>query len=399
MWIPGGPQSTLCNLSHNFLDSIKCFLKKHAHGDPEILEIIQELDQHVSEDHYPVDFVTYDISQLDFFKVNAETIQDSKTLEFLETHRGILVFVSTEGEHRGIRYPMVLAETKRQHQLDRDQIHFITGSHYPETAESDHIHTHFVPLLLKTVCDVNEEYLLGNFDRSTALNERYQQGIYYSALSKNRRPWRTQAVYHLLHSRIRSKGKISFLQVGGWNCGNKEIEDYMRDLTLVIEEELRPIDDIYCQYPGESHIFMISPPCYDHVLFHINMETHQDDNGCVFYTEKTGKALWSGVPFVTWGEAGMNTRHFEDLGFAPYSDWFDLSFDTEADPERRWNLLQAEAERVCDELDGMTRSQQIAWSTQNTDLIAHNRQQMINLCVKQFEKFCRSLLDSVQSVR
>lgn len=378
----------------NLFNNLRAFVvnsgQTHDHG---YNDVVDKLDHILSSlDYSPLAVATYDFSEANFFDIHKYFIVYDDLISYLRDNHAKLIFVSTEGEHKKTcRYPEILQHTIDHYSLDQSQICMISGSHYPSCEYK--LAVHFLPMLWLETHSTNTYYYSSEFDRRSILEVSFDNKHYFSAMSKNRRPWRLWAMYHLLQSVHSERGLIAISgQNGGGGSGLPEtyadVEKFMQGRLMVFETgDFNPLQGSFQHFN-----FRVSPVAHNSVLFHINMETHQNDNECVFYTEKTAKALIAEVPFLTWGEAGMNTRHFEDLGFVPYTDWFDMSFDYVKDPEQRWYQLQSEIERVCAELNAMNPSQQIDWSLKNRDVLVHNKQQMLKVCCEQISKFCDSLI-------
>jgi hypothetical protein len=73
---------------------------------------------------------------------------------------------------------------------------------------------------------------------------------------------------------------------------------------------------------------------YNQAYFSLVMETIQNLSDSFFMTEKTLKALFTGIPFVIVGTPFF-LRHLKGLGFSTYSGLWDESYDEELDLEKR----------------------------------------------------------------
>ena len=65
-----------------------------------------------------------------------------------------------------------------------------------------------------------------------------------------------------------------------------------------------------------------------------------------YVTEKPFKALLNFHPQVIFGNPGALER-LQSFGFQSFSPWIDESYDQEADPRRRFELVYAEVRRLC----------------------------------------------------
>jgi hypothetical protein len=93
------------------------------------------------------------------------------------------------------------------------------------------------------------------------------------------------------------------------------------------------------------------------------------------------------MPVLIWGTPGINTTALKRLGFKLYEDWFDLSFDTEPDTEKRIKLLLNEILRVCKKLDNC--SDLIEWQQTNMDVLHYNKNLILNLLPTNIDEFSR----------
>ncbi len=299
----------------------------------------------------------------------------------------LLLLAVQEGDLSSYAIDQALCRANQKYELDKDQLHLLWGSHFPWSRYDTDFNMHFLPLLLHDTYrhQQNSRFHDPSYNRKERLQQLYDGEKYFAAMCANRRPWRLWALYNLLHSPVSEKAQLSYHKNGDWGASY---------ICPIMDEYMENLEPFSCEAEDNTSWqspMTVSGVFHESVLFHVNLETHQHDGGTVFYTEKSAKPLLSQTPFLTWGEAGMNTTHFRDLGFEPYIDWFDLSFDTEPDPKKRWAGLQAEVERVCTMLDSMDMSQQIEWGTQNMQVLEHNKRQVEVLCAQQSIEICEAL--------
>jgi hypothetical protein len=107
------------------------------------------------------------------------------------------------------------------------------------------------------------------------------------------------------------------------------------------------------------------------------MESYQEGIH-IHNTEKIFKPMVNSIPLLIWGTPGVNTNQLSNIGFKTYEDWFDLSFDSELDTEKRLHLLVKEVRRVCNMLASYNDEQLLEWQNKNTSVIEHNKMTVLN---------------------
>lgn len=273
----------------------------------------------------------------------------------------------------------------KKYQIPPESICLLMGTSTP--ARYSDVNSVYFPALIRLTVRNDLDMLQPDFSRRQTLPKTHN-GFYFSALSYKYRYWRSWAIYNLLHSDLKQKSLLSNVEKPNttWHSSNPEqldqdiIDYFLENAPLVTVYEQDCLKDSALD-SGDFHhtiINKINRQVYQNTLFHVTLETYQD-TGVIFYTEKTFKAMLSELPLLIWGAPGMNTVELENHGFRTYSDWFDLSFDTEPDPKQRWRLLQQEIHRVANMLDDMSVSERIEWSVGNQTVIDHNKQNLISL--------------------
>ena len=66
-------------------------------------------------------------------------------------------------------------------------------------------------------------------------------------------------------------------------------------------------------------------------------ETETSDQ-CIFITEKTYKPIYTGHPFIIWGNPGTLT-YLRSIGYKTFPTLFDESYDNELDPVKRLEMI------------------------------------------------------------
>lgn len=84
---------------------------------------------------------------------------------------------------------------------------------------------------------------------------------------------------------------------------------------------------------------------YSKGFIHVVTETIFYENK-LHLTEKIFKPIVARRPFILVGAAG-NLQYFKSYGFKTFDKWIDESYDNEADPDKRINLIVKELEKFC----------------------------------------------------
>ena len=116
---------------------------------------------------------------------------------------------------------------------------------------------------------------------------------------------------------------------------------------------------------------------YDHIIpmglleSHINIPLETYPNDC-FYTEKTFKPIIAGVPFISVCTPNF-TESFKKMGFEPYYDIFDYSYDNELDMHTRINL-------IVDQIQLLSMEKNLKELVEDSkEVILHNQNQIKNI--------------------
>jgi len=116
---------------------------------------------------------------------------------------------------------------------------------------------------------------------------------------------------------------------------------------------------------------------YDHIIptglleSHINIPLETYPNDC-FYTEKTFKPIIAGVPFISVCTPNF-TESFKKMGFEPYYDIFDYSYENELDMHTRINL-------IVDQIQLLQQEKNLKELVEDSkEVIQHNQNQMKNI--------------------
>lgn len=207
-------------------------------------------------------------------------------------------------------------------------------------------------------------------------NDKLTDKIFLS-LSRRNRSHRVMAHAMLFYSDIYKYGIISqdilnpiertFSDdtVDSMGLNHKLIKRFSKSLPLIADK-----NEFHKNVPFDP-LFKL----HASTLFSIVNETLIDDyNGTsLFYSEKILKPIISFQPMIIYGQVGINHNLIE-LGFKTYEDYFDLSFDFEADPIIRYKKLLLSITDLVIRLSAMTREEKINWRFQHEKILDYNYQ-------------------------
>jgi len=126
---------------------------------------------------------------------------------------------------------------------------------------------------------------------------------------------------------------------------------------------------------------------------HINVPLETYFNHACFYTEKTMKPIFAGIPFISLSVLNFQ-ESFKRMGFEPYYNIFDYSYDTFHDPNELngWpTKVLAEKEQplkdpfkrinfIADQLEGLSKESNLkSLVEKDKEAILHNQQQIIKI--------------------
>jgi hypothetical protein len=150
------------------------------------------------------------------------------------------------------------------------------------------------------------------------------------------RSHRVQMLSEILKNGLRKHGYISF---------TKEISCYSNWPGKYPEVFKAKFDILDFKNVGEKNPTQYVPLnyCEDSFLF-LNTETYTGDDK-MFLTEKTFKPIRLGMPFMTIANVGT-LEYLKELGFKTFGDWFDESYDTEVDLDKRIAIVINELKRI-----------------------------------------------------
>jgi hypothetical protein len=147
---------------------------------------------------------------------------------------------------------------------------------------------------------------------------------------------RVQMLSEILNNKLRKYGHISFTKEISC-CSNwpgKYPEVFKAKFDILDFKNVREKNPT--QFVPIRH-------CEDSFLF-LNSETYTGADK-MFLTEKTFKPIRLGMPFMTIANVGT-LEYLKELGFRTFGDWFDESYDTEVDLDKRIAIIIKELKRI-----------------------------------------------------
>jgi hypothetical protein len=115
---------------------------------------------------------------------------------------------------------------------------------------------------------------------------------------------------------------------------------------------------------------------FSNYLINIAGETNWSHN--LFYSEKTYKPIGTMMPFLVYGNVGMNKDLKERHGFKLFENLFDYSWEDECNDIKRIEKLIAECDTLAERLDKYSYKDKVdIIMLQNKDIIIHNYETLL----------------------
>ena len=114
-------------------------------------------------------------------------------------------------------------------------------------------------------------------------------------------------------------------------------------------------------------------PMYNNYNLDIVSESESNIDDKIFFTEKTLRPLYFGLPFLLMGNKGM-LKGLREMGYATYDNIFDESYDTEKNWESRLSIIVSEVKRFCE----MSDKDFLNEIKKTTDNVLHNVDHFFN---------------------
>ena len=176
---------------------------------------------------------------------------------------------------------------------------------------------------------------------------------FFLSYNKNAtKTFRIQLIIWLIKNGIIDDSYVSIL-IKNENFNRRELEsteDELYDLIAYCNKfERMGFNVLDWDYPNNqndvfSNLKYTTKSHYSDTYFNIITET-SFENGSLNLTEKSFKALANCHPFLIIGDVGSN-RYLESLGFEPYNDLVDYSFDSIMDNDNRLNTVLKEIRKI-----------------------------------------------------
>jgi hypothetical protein len=309
---------------------------------------------------------------------------ENRLIQQIKSKSVSLIFdCSGEGSHILFPYFKRFIDGLMANNIPTENFYYLTG----DAAEKDqHQHTNVYHInMLDTV--INRHTTVSNLDKI----------YYFTCLNRKPRYWRSKLIYELFNTRYKDKilvshpkinNKNDFMNHDGFDVEDSLVNFFIHNSPIQVSNT-QPLSD---NMPF-TDIISTLPEVYGQAVFDLTLETYQE-NKHEYITEKTFKPILNMMPVLIWGTPGINTTALKRLGFKLYEDWFDLSFDTEPDTEKRLNLLLTEVNRVCNELDNTDILQ---WQKKNATVLEHNRNLILNRLPTNILEFTRLYNDLEQA--
>lgn len=323
-------------------------------------------------------------SKLDLSTINFDPLSFFSNPVLHDLYTGDLKIIfdcSTEVSHIDFPYFKQFLNSFKTKGYDFSNFYYLTGDGIEKTIHSNYSNVYHVNIL--------DNFFKNIITQSSNNTKEY----FFSCLNRKPRYWRSKLIYLIQsneflkskalcsHPKIHSRNQIS-------NHTGFDVEDSMVD--FFIKSEALQASNIFPLVEDMPYEQLIShlPEVYSRVVFDVAMEAYQEGTHQGI-SEKTFKPIVNSIPLIIWGTPGANTTQLTNLGFKCYDDWFDLSFDSETNTEKRMHLLLKEISRICVMLEKFNASELIAWQRKNTNVIEHNKNILVNLLPSNVSEFDR----------
>lgn len=303
----------------------------------------------------------------------------NEQLDLLE--KGAPVFVDNRQEghsHYEVDFYSDIYYTIKKHGLDTKQFWYISSnlkeeeSHRRFLIENPSFYQNKNKINLLTLNDLNN--VIVNFQQPFDRPYVEQKTVEKSFLCMNHRPaaHRIQLLFYLfknktlknIYASCYKPTKHAYMGVMG---------DYLRsepeDIRVAFYNSLPYYLDVKFFYNYTTPLFDSLPmEFFDKSAAALVTESLSNDwnNTSLFYSEKTWKPMWFGLPVLIVGQIEANL-YLEKLGFELYTEIFDYDFDSEKDQTKRLKMIAEQVKYI-------NKSQ--SWKTWNKiciEKIMHNR--------------------------
>jgi hypothetical protein len=205
----------------------------------------------------------------------------------------------------------------------------------------------------------------------------------FSSLSRKNRKYRTIGTYFLCDSDIARYANISHDAIPKtlllqWFRDENLLDKVQENKVLNWNNKLPLIIDRLDFDKNWALPDFDYKKIHSDTIFQIVNETEVEDynNTSLFFSEKTFRPIENFQPFVIYGQRYCN-HYLKSYGYKLYDDWFDLSFDMEKDPIKRYEKLLKSIKQVVDKLKNQSPAERIEWRFKNKSKLIHNFNTMI----------------------
>lgn len=213
-----------------------------------------------------------------------------------------------------------------------------------------------------------------------AVDKIKQDQKLFLSMNRRKRTYRVYTVYKIFASRILQNSMISYDRLETHYLDqlahrgvpiNQEIYKHLIDSSPSVLD----FNDFEVNWAGWPAEAAMPNRLFEKSLVSLVSETLFDNyNGTsLFYSEKSFKPMIYYHPVMIFGQPGLNTS-LERIGFKPYNNYFDLSFDTIEDHTTRVDTQIAQLELLNDRLAVMSIDQKVEWVLQDRSTLEHNKE-------------------------
>jgi hypothetical protein len=313
-------------------------------------------------------------------------------LHTLRTESSILIVDYTYEGFSSIQCPIIeiLEKNCLKHNIDPKKIFYFSGN-LRDSSQTINV----IPMFL---LDYNSNWkIIQNLNQvKTDFLQKNKNDIILS-LSRRNRSHRVLAHAMLTHSELNDYSIIS-----QDTCKNLKIDDNTLSKAGLTSKQWKQFQKQLPRIANKNDfhinaVFDHFPTLHNHTCFSIVNETEINDfnNTSMFFSEKILKPIINFQPFVIYGQRGINHALCE-LGYKPYGDYFDLSFDREENNILRYKKLLENITTLTKRLASSSIEEQLDWRFKHIELLEYN----YNIFLQQHQSVaaCRCFLDRVSQL-
>ena len=172
-----------------------------------------------------------------------------------------------------------------------------------------------------------------------------KRNMYFLSLNRNSgRFHRPKLVLELINNNLFDKGLISLLKSDEFDKFSNEDGNKMYK-ELIYDKYPFVIDFEDADFVSGMHNFFTKKDMWMKTYFSVVSETSASDDWC-FITEKTVRPIIYYHPFIVWGNPGT-LKVLKEYGFKTFPEFFDESYDSIYDSEKRLSIIIDNLNRLC----------------------------------------------------